>query len=101
MQGFQIVNIDTFSVAFTEFGQQTLGFLLLAKTLFQLVQAHTQRLNLLCQMALVDTVTQKFTRDFPRIASRQRAVDRGNQLVSLFKLAVRSLRHAHFLIERE
>jgi hypothetical protein len=50
-------------------------------------------------MALIDAVTEQFASHIPGFITRQRAVDGCNQLVSLFKLTVRSLRHAHFLVE--
>jgi hypothetical protein len=52
-------------------------------------------------MALVNAVAQQFARHVPGFITRQRAVDRRHQLVSLFKLAVRGLRHAHFLFQRQ
>ncbi len=39
--------------------------------------------------------------DIPRLVTRQWAVDCHHQLISLLKLAVRGLRHAHFLLKRE
>ncbi|MNR53591.1 hypothetical protein D3C85_1736290 [compost metagenome] len=69
------------------------------QTLFQLVQTHAQRLNLLRQMALINAVTQQFARHFPGITARQRTIDRHDQLIGLFKLTVRGLRDTHFLIE--
>ncbi len=52
-------------------------------------------------MALVHAVAQQFARYVPGFIARQRAVNRRHQLVSLFKLAVRGLRHAHFLFQRQ
>ena len=101
MQSFKIVEIVIFALALTELRQHTLGFLLFAKTLFQFVQAHTQRLNLLGQMALVHTVAQQFTGNFPRFVTRKRSVNCHNQLVRLLKLTVRRLRDAHLLFKRE
>lgn len=101
MQGLKLVEIVMFTLTLAELGQQTFGFLLLAQALFQLVQAHTQRLHLLGQMALVDAVAQQFTGNVPGFATRQRAVNGNYQLISLFKLAVRRLRDAHFLFKRE
>ena len=63
-----------FTLTLTELGQQTLGLLLLAQTLFQLVQTHTQRLHLFGQMTLVDAVAQQLAGYVPRFVSRQRAV---------------------------
>ena len=101
MQGLKLVEIVIFSLTLAEFRQQTLGFLLLAQALLKLVQTHTQRLNLLGQMALVHTVAQQFTGNVPGFVTRQRAVNRDYQLISLFKLAVRRLRDAHFLFKGE
>lgn len=50
-----------FTLTLAEFRQQTLGFLLFTQTLFQLVQAHAQRLHLFGQMALIDAVAQQLT----------------------------------------
>ena len=99
MQGLKLVKIVIFALTFAEFRQQTLGFLLLAQALFQLVQTHTQRLNLLGQMALVHAVAQQFTGNVPGFVTRQRAVNRYDQLIGLLKLAVCRLRNAHFLFE--
>ena len=57
MQGFQLINIEMFSLTFTELRQQTFRFLLFAQALFQLTQAHTQRLNLFRQMTLLNAFT--------------------------------------------
>ena len=101
MQGLKLVKIVMFALTLAEFGQQTLGLLLLAQALFQLVQTHTQRLNLLGQMALVHAVTQQLAGNVPGFVTRQRAVNRHNQLIGLLKLAVRRLGDAHFLFEGE
>ncbi len=58
MQSFQIVNIDPLTLTLAEFSQQTFRLLLFAQALFQLVQTHTQRLNLFCQMTLIDAIAQ-------------------------------------------
>ena len=101
MQRFQIVDIVTFTLAFAELGQLTLSVLLLAQALFKLVEAAAQPLRLLGLVALVHAVAQQFARHVPGFIARQRAVNRRHQLVSLFKLAVRGLRHAHFLFQRQ
>ena len=101
VQGFQLVDVEVFTLTLTEFSQQTLGLLLFAQTLFQLAQPHAQRLNLLRQMPLLNAFTQQLTRHAPGFAARQRAVNRRHQLIGLFELAVRGLRHAHFLFERQ
>ena len=101
VQGLKLVEIVIFTLTLAEFRQQTLGFLLFTQTLFQLVQAHAQRLHLFGQMALIDAVAQQLTGNVPRFVTRQRTVNRHHQLVRLLKLAVRRLRHAHFLIERK
>ena len=101
MQGLKLVEIVIFTLTLAEFRQQTLGFLLFTQTLFQLVQAHAQRLHLLGQMALINAVAQQLTGNVPRFVTRQRTVNRHHQLVRLLKLAMRRLRHAHFLIERK
>ena len=101
MQRFQIVDIVTFTLAFAELGQLTLSVLLLAQALFKLVEAAAQPLRLLGLVALVHAVAQQFARHVPGFIARQWAVNRRYQLVSLFKLAVRGLRHAHFLFQRQ
>ncbi len=101
MQGLEIVNIDPFALTLAEFSQQTFRLLLFAQALLQLVQTHTQRLNLFRLMTLIDAVTQQLAGHFPRLATRQRAVNSRHQLVSLLKLAVGGLRHAHLLVEVE
>ena len=101
MQRLKLVEIVMFTLTLTELSQQTLGFLLLTQALFQFVQAHTQRLHLLGQMALVDAVAQQFTGNVPGFVTRQRAINGDHQLIRLFKLAVRRLRDAHFLFKRE
>ena len=58
MQSLKLVEIVIFTLTFAEFRQQTLSFLLFTQTLFQLVQAHAQRLHLFGQMALIDAVAQ-------------------------------------------
>ncbi|CSR50761.1 Uncharacterised protein [Shigella sonnei] len=58
-------------------------------------------MNLLCQVTLIDPFAQQFAGDIPSLVTRQRAVDCHHQLISLLKLAVRGLRHAHFLLKRE
>ena len=101
MQRFQIVDIVAFALAFAELSQLTLGVLLLAQTLFQLVETAAQPLRLVGLMALVNAVAQQFARHVPSFITRQRAVNRRHQLVRLFELAVRGLRHAHFLFQRQ
>ena len=101
MQRFQIVDIVAFALAFAELSQLALSVLLLAQALFKLVEAAAQPLRLLGLVALVHAVAQQFARHVPGFIARQRAVNRRHQLVSLFKLAVRGLRHAHFLFQRQ
>ena len=101
MQRFQIVDIVAFALAFAELSQLALGVLLLAQALLQLVEAAAQPLRLLGLVALVHAVAQQFARHVPGFIARQRAVNRRHQLVGLFKLAVRGLRHAHFLFQRQ
>ena len=101
VQRFQLIDIELFTLTLAEFSQQTLGFLLFAQTLFQLAQTHAQWLNLFRQVALFNAFAQQLTRHAPGFTTRQRAVDSRHQLVSLFELAVRSLRHAHFLFQRQ
>ena len=52
-------------------------------------------------MALLHAFAQQFTRHAPGFTARQRAVDSRHQLISLFELAMRGLRHTHFLFKRQ
>ena len=100
MQRFQLIDIKLFTLTLAEFGQQTLGILLFAQTLLQFAQSHAQWLNLFRQVALFNAFAQQFTRHAPGFTTCQRAVDSRHQLISLFELAMRGLRHAHFLFKR-
>ena len=75
MQVFKIVNVVLFALTLAEIGQQTLGLLLFAQTLFQLIQTAAQRLRLFRQVTLVYAVAQQFTRHVPGFVTRQRSVD--------------------------
>ena len=101
MQRFQIVNIVAFSLTLAEFAQLAFSVLLLAQTLFQLGQTAAQPLCLLGEVTLVDAIAQQLARYVPGLITRQRAIDGHHQLVSLLKLAVGGLRHAHFLFQRQ
>ncbi|CCK01996.1 hypothetical protein BN129_492 [Cronobacter sakazakii 701] len=101
VQRFEIFRVIVFALAFAELGQQALGILLFAQALFQLGKAHTQRLHLFSQMALLAGVAQQFARHVPGLCTAYRAINAGDKLISLFKLAVRGLRDAHFLLKRQ
>ena len=101
MQSFQFVDIVTFALTLTEFVQLAFSILLFTQTLFKFRQATAQPVRLLCLVALINAFAQQLARHVPGFITRQRTVDLHHQLVCLFKLAMRSLRHAHFLFQRQ
>lgn len=101
VQGFQLVNIVAFAPALTELIELAFGILLFTQTLFKLRQTTAQPVRLFGLMTLINAFAQQLARHAPGFITRQRAVDLHHQLVSLFKLAVRGLRHAHLLFQRQ
>ena len=99
MQSFQLIDIVAFALPLTEFIELAFGVLLFTQALFELGQAAAQPVRLFSLMALINAFAQQLARYVPGFITRQRAVDLRHQLVCLFKLAVRGLRHAHFLFQ--
>ncbi len=103
MQRFQIVDIVAFTLAFAELGQLTLSVLLLAQArLFELVEA-AAALRLARPGGAGSAPSRSNSRATSQASLRASGrVNRRHQLVSLrSKLAVRGLRHAHFLFQRQ